>query len=277
MIMKSFDNMDTKRITIEQQKQIQLDILKSVDCFCRDNSIDYSIAFGTLLGAVRHRGFIPWDDDVDIMMTRENYEKFRSLYKSKNYPFVDLKNDETHPVSMGKVYDSRTYFYYKRSMRRKYGLFIDVFPFDRVPEDTDERMLWLKKVRRYITYNYYKNNTFSYILSRSSIKKRLFGCIVKFFASGRLIHKKLESLYIKYQNIDSGFLSVPAVMVIKNNQSKLFPESLFDHYISIEFEGVTFQCIKDYDKFLKIFYGDYMQLPPVEQRVGKHGIVAYFK
>lgn len=270
--------MDDKRITIEQQRQIQLDILRNIDLFCKDNSINYSLAFGTLIGAVRHQGYIPWDDDIDIMMTRENYEKFRSLYKSSDYPLVDLKNDNTHPVPMGKVYDSNTYFYYRKKIKRKYGLFIDVFPFDLVPEKGDERKLWLKSIKKYISYNSYKNNTFSYILSLSSLKEKVRASIIKIFSNRSAIHMKLEELYTKYQYNESNFLSVPAVMVMtKENQSKLFPKNLFDQYTSIEFEGIQFQCIKDYDTFLKIYYGNYMELPPVEQQVGKHEIVAYYK
>lgn len=267
-----------KQISLEQQRQIQLDILKNVDCFCKEKSIDYSLAFGTLIGAVRHHGYIPWDDDVDIMMTRENYEKFRSLYKSEDYPLVDLKNDETHPVPMGKVYDSRTYFYYRENIKRKYGLFVDVFPFDRVPDELAERKKWLQLVQKYIKYNTYKNNTFSYLFSSSSLKDRILGSIIKVFLSRKNIHKKLEALYSKYQNNNGLSLSVPAVMVMsKENQSKVFPESIFHDYISIDFEGEQFESIKDYDSFLKIYYGNYMELPPVEQRVGKHGIVAYYK
>lgn len=270
--------MDEKRINIEKQRQIQLNILKSIDSFCKEKSINYSLAFGTLIGAVRHRGYIPWDDDIDIMMTRENYEKFRSLYISAEYPLVDLKNDETHPVPMGKVYDTNTYFYYRKSIKRKYGLFIDVFPFDTVPENADERISWLKLIKKYIRYNTYKNNAFSYIITLSTLKEKLWATVIKIFSNRSLIHKKLEGLYMKYQNSESNYLSVPAVMVMtKENQSKLFPKSLFEQYTSIEFEGIQFQCIKDYDTFLNIYYGNYMELPPVEQQVGKHEIIAYYK
>ncbi len=267
-----------QQISLEQQRRIQLDILQNIDAFCKKNSINYSLAFGTLIGAVRHRGYIPWDDDIDIMMTRDNYEKFRAIYKSDRYPLVDLKIDPTHPVSMGKVYDSRTFFYYQEKIKRKYGLFIDIFPFDKIPENEEERELWLKEIRKYIQYNTYKNNTYSYLFSLSSIKERLFGCIVKVFCNRIRLHSKLEELYVKYNETSSHILSVPAVMIMNNaNHYKVFPSNLFCNYTTIEFEGGLFQCIKEFDSFLRIYYGNYMELPPVEQRVGKHGIVAYYK
>lgn len=267
-----------KPVPLEEQRQIQFDILKAVDRFCMENSIDYSISFGTLIGAVRHHGFIPWDDDIDIMMTRDNYEKFRSLYQSERYPLYDLKNDPTHPVPMGKICDSTTYFYYGESIRRKYGLFIDVFPFDKVPENIEEREKWLKTLKLYIRCNEYKNNTLSYCLSSRSLKVIAFGLFVKLFIGRKFIHQQIEKLYVKYNDSDNKFVSVPAVMVMNDTyRPKIFPEVLFRNYISIDFEGNQFKCIKDYDSFLRIFYGDYMELPPVEKRIGKHYIRAFYK
>lgn len=267
-----------KEITIEQQRQIQLDLLIYVDSFCRDNHIDYSLAFGTLLGAVRHKGYIPWDDDIDIMMTRKNYERFRNLYSSERFPFADLKNSKSHPVSMGKIYDSQTYFYYQGNIKRDYGLFIDVFPLDVVPEQEGIRMKWLKKVKWYSKLNQFKNNSFTFSLKQPKITHRVLGCFVKMFFSSSNIHNKLDSLYFKYDKDSSKILGVPAVMVMsKKNLSKMFPQRLFDNYIMLDFEGKQFQCIQKYDEFLRIFYGDYMQLPPVEKRIGKHGIKAYYK
>lgn len=267
-----------KKITQEQQRQIQLDILASIDDFCKQHEIHYSLAFGTLLGAVRHHGFIPWDDDIDIMMTRDDYEKFRSLYDSSRYPLADLRNSKSHPVSMGKIYDSQTYFYYQGNLKRKYGLFIDVFPFDNIPDNLDTRMQWLKRIKKYVKYNQLKNNSFAFIHNLPTFRAKIQGYVVKLFFSAKDIHSKLENMFSQYHNIKSSYLGVPAVMVMsKEYMSKIFPNYIFDEYITLDFEGRPFPCIKDYDLFLKIFYGEYMQLPPVEKRIGKHGITAYFK
>ena len=270
--------MDNKEISPAEQRLIQLDILKSIDLFCKSNSINYSLAFGTLLGAVRHKGYIPWDDDIDIMMTRENYEKFRKIYLSERYPLYDLKTNVKYPLSMGKIHDSRTY-YYRSGIKRDLGLFIDVFPFDNVPKDNNIRHKWIKKIHKYNVYNIAKNTPIKYqIDSKTSFLGIIRTILIKAFCNSAFIHKTLENQYIKYNNETTPYMGVPAVMSMKRSfESKLFPRELFDSYITLEFEGNQFSAISRYDDFLRIFYGDYMQLPPVEQRVGKHDIVAFYK
>ena len=268
-----------KQISQKQQRQIQLNILISVDEFCKQNNIQYSLAFGTLLGAVRHQGFIPWDDDMDIMMTRENYEKFRSIYKSDRYPLIDLKIDNRYPLSMGKLHDSSTY-YFRSGIRRNFGLFIDIFPIDNVPDDEKTRLKWLKEIQRYNALNITKNNTFSNILFNSSFSSvyKLKCLIVKILYSSTFIHRKLEKLYIMYNSRNSKYVGVPAVMSMKESfNSKFFPKEIFQDYILLKFDNYYFPAIKNYDEFLCIFYGDYLELPPIDQRKGKHDIVAYFK
>lgn len=270
--------MDNKEISPAEQRLIQLDILKSIDLFCKSNSINYSLAFGTLLGAVRHKGFIPWDDDIDIMMTRENYERFREVYHSERYPLYDLKTNIKYPLSMGKIHDSRTY-YYRSGIKRDLGLFIDIFPFDNVPEDTQIRQEWIKKIHKYNIYNIAKNTPIKYQLNSGiSLLGKIRIILIKAFGNSSYIHKTLENQYIKYNKETTPYMGVPAVMSMKKSfESKLFPKELFQSYTTLEFENYTFSAICRYDEFLRIFYGDYMQLPPVDQRVGKHDIVAYYK
>ena len=114
-----------------------MSMLKEIDSFCRTNGITYYLAFGTLLGAVRHQGFIPWDDDIDIMMPRKDYERFEQAFSSvKNYRFLTKNNTENFPYPYGKVIDTRTVK--KEPLRTRYqviGLDIDVFPIDNYPNE----------------------------------------------------------------------------------------------------------------------------------------------
>ena len=99
-----------KEINVEELKQIQLNILKFVDKFCKENNLKYYLAYGTLLGAVRHKGYIPWDDDIDIIMFREDYEKFVTTFKDVNYKVFATEVNSKYPYPFAKVGDTRTYF-----------------------------------------------------------------------------------------------------------------------------------------------------------------------
>lgn len=277
--MKEFDMEQNRQqpINFEELRKIQLTILDKIDLFCKDHNIKYSLAFGTLLGAVRHGGFIPWDDDIDIMMTRDNYNKFRNEYHSEEYPFVDLKTDNNHPVPLGKVYDSRTYFYYKETIQRKYGIFVDVFPIDNMPTNIDERTSWIKNINKYIYLNNVKCNSWSLIFnSPKNLLIKCINCFIKIFVSSVFIHKRLEKLYVKYVDIDTEFVGACMIFNLKDYW-RVYPKECFKVYSKISFEGNEYVAIQDYDTFLKIRYGDYMKLPAKEERVRKHGIIAYYK
>lgn len=122
-----------KKITIEEAKKIELDILSYIDDFCKKNNIEYFINYGTLIGAVRHKGFIPWDDDIDISMTRENYDKFIEYYKNdkSKYKLLALETNKHYFNNFAKIVDSTTRIDNTR-IYKSYpsGIFIDIFPMD---------------------------------------------------------------------------------------------------------------------------------------------------
>ena len=265
-----------KEVALEDYKRIPFEILRDVSAFCESNDIRYSLAYGTLLGAIRHKGFIPWDDDIDVIMPRKDFERFKKTYHSDRFVFSDLSINKNHPTGMAKVYDTKTFFFYKKTIKRAYGLFIDVFVVDRVPDDNVVFHHWLKRIKRLITINTAKNTgLYNIIKSNNSLKWRIKNAALFFTPLSRaFIQKQIVALQRKYSDTPS---SKVGITVSVDNPLDTYPSNLFEEYIYVEFEGCMFSAIKDYDKWLSVCYGDYMKLPPPEKRIGKHNIVAYYR
>ena len=265
-----------KEIEEEAYKRIPLEILLHITDFCEKNDIRYSLAYGTLLGAIRHQGFIPWDDDIDIIMPRKDYERFKKLYHSERYPFSDLTINPNHPTGMGKVYDTQTFFYYRKTIRRSYGLFVDVFAVDNFPSNKEERLKWQKQIKKLIAINTIKNtDIYSIFCSKKNWNSLFKKLLLRLYPlPKKSIQKRISQLMQKYDGQKTE--SVGITMSV-DNPYDTYPSNLFEEYITVSFENHHFKAIKQYDLWLKVCYGDYMQLPPVEKRQGKHSIIAYYR
>ena len=254
-----------KIISIEELKDIQLDILQHVHDFCVKNGIHYTLAFGTLLGAVRHKGFIPWDDDIDIAMPRPDYDRFVvSYHGGENYSLCEFSKDEKYNYAYAKVEHKRTVVEEKVNMK-KIGVNIDVFPVDNM-YDT------LEKSEKYLTeINRQKKKIRIKLLQDSrkmQIHKRIGLQIAKLFylfASQREMVDSLRRLVANCGKEGSRYVGV-----LLCNTTKIIPRSVFNDYILLEFEGRTFYTVKDYDTWLRAEYGDYMTPPPIGKRTSPH-------
>lgn len=261
-----------KEVEIDAYKRIPLEIMSEVAEFCEYNKINYSLAYGSLLGAVRHKGYIPWDDDIDIYMLREDYEKFRKMFNSPQYKIIDIRSNSNYPICVSKVYDIRTFYYFKNRIKRGWGLFIDIFVLDNIPDDNVERNKWFKKIDDLKELNSLKNSDFCGMWFTNGYRRRLKMLISRLIpVSSAYIHRKIEELSIKYNGLSTKFIASS----IKKDH--LYRREWFDNYEMLEFEGRKFKVSKCYDQILKTLYGDYMQLPPEEQRVPKHNMKAYYK
>lgn len=136
-------------LTLAEKKAIILDIMKDIDRFCRENGIKYTISSGTLLGAVRHGGFIPWDDDADMFMLREDFDRFVRSYRGRKYHLLFNNRDKNEFLATGyaKVCDPDTTIFNKNSFTR-YGVYVDIFPLDSVPENETERKDYMHRLMR---------------------------------------------------------------------------------------------------------------------------------
>jgi len=265
-----------REILPEEHKRILLEILIEFDRICRLNDIEYSLAFGTLLGAVRHHGFIPWDDDIDVIVTRENYEKLQRIFNNQSnpkYEFVCVEMTKGFSAPLGKIIDNSTLLIQNGhySDKKEMGIYIDVFPYDKVPEDYKKRQKVFKKavtrqkVWSFCGNNFGEHNAFVRII-RSAINKTNLATII-----ARNTNKwasKVSSNSSIFANLIFGQIK-KETSVMKNSDIHKLKEYTFEEY--------RFWGIEAYDYYLTQWYGDYMSIPPINERVSCHDVKVYEK
>lgn len=236
--------------------------MSDVDEFCRENDIPYSISSGTLLGAVRHGGFIPWDDDADMFMLREDFDRFISLYKGRKYHLLyNTRNPKEHfRAGYIKISDPDT-IVKKKNTIAKYGVNIDIFPLDYVPEDENERNIYIGKL---IKYQYHL---------RHRQKKDFLSIIISYRHSIDYWWDKCESEIREGKYKKSPL--VAHIMGSRNNRT-VINRNRFDNLVDIDFEGRKFRAFCDPHTYLTMVYGDYMSPPPPHEREG-HRSERFFK
>lgn len=240
------------------------DMLKDIDSICREQNIQYSLACGTALGAVRHQGFIPWDDDVDIMFLRSEYDKFLEIapkfLKEKGYTLQKEFSSEW-PMQYSKVRkDNTTYIeaFEPRLKNLHQGIFIDLFPIDNLSDN---------KILARIQWDFYhllvaKGMAKRGYQTNSRIKHLLMAC-------SPLFPEKMLRAFVMQKgktNTQRVHCFLGGAVVKEHN---IFPRSFFDSYITISFEEYRFPIVKDYDGYLKVCFNDYMKLPPEEKRAAR--------
>lgn len=255
---------------IEMQK-IQLDILDDIHQFCITNNIRYSLAYGTLLGAVRHKGYIPWDDDIDLIMPREDYERFIKEYKSDCNEVLDLSKSDVCKEMFVKVSRKKTIMQDILLGRELWGINVDIFPIDNIMDNYKELLDKYHKLKNklYRFCPYYKGAEHKKI---SLFLKNLIKRIVFLYPYNILrIKKQINDLaQTSKKTTKAGLL-----LNVAYGENEFFDKELFEKYSTILFEGKYYNTISDYNKYLSQIYGDYMQLPPEEKRKSHHLYNAY--
>lgn len=263
-------------ISREELREIQMQILDAVDAFCGEHLIKYSIACGTLLGAVRHGGYIPWDDDIDIYMLRNDYERFESLfpdiYLDRFSLFSSKKNNRWH-LPYGKVADIRTVMQNDLVNVVPVGVNIDVFIIDEVPDNDVDWFLFRKKQLKLIHQNLY--HTYRFRL-RAGIRQnfRTLYCKIKCGVSQQRIIKRITN-YICQFNGKGYSWCFEAVQGIRAKHP--FEKKIFDDIIDWKFENRLYKGFRNANHYLKNTFGDdFMELPPKEKRMTHHPDKAFW-
>ena len=225
-------NMDDK---LKQLQAVMLEMLKLVDKICRENDIKYSLCSGTLLGAVRHKGFIPWDDDLDIRMTRDNYDKFLAVWEKLRPEGYELQNKEdtpNFPQSFSKIRKNKSIFLYR-------------------------------------TYKYLMYTRETLYSEESGLIKFAMSFLMKLTSHNRRM--KYRKKYIDWLKKLDKDKSLKCIGIEMPSMLKVtFLPDIADEYVELEFEDDKFLCFKKWHEFLSAMFGDYMTLPPEDQRSWQH-------
>ena len=256
-------------LNLKQIQDILLEELVDVDAFCRKEGIRYSIAFGTLLGAVRHGGFIPWDDDVDIIMPRPDFERFVALYPRKDHRFHCLYHTDTPEASFytgfAKVHDPSTdKFVDDHTSRFHYGISLDVFPLDAVPEDPEACHAFMHRLIHLHRRLYMRSKRFPHGSPLMLIESHLHSLDWWWKRCQDFIHTQ------DYQ-------STPLIAHILGSSTyeSVHRKDLFDDLTDIDFAGHPVLAFRDTHAYLtQVFGPDYMTPPPEHLRTG-HGCNVY--
>lgn len=268
-----------KQITLKEMQKIELNILIEFSEICKRHNLRYYLAGGTLLGAVRHKGFIPWDDDIDIKMPRKDYEKFIKLSKLElpSHLYVLSPYDKTNcKYTFIKICDKRTKLIeYSENNRKELNVYIDILPMDGYPSESNKLNRHIKKLYRWNSLFHYSMIDCELINSGYNSKiVSLFNNIKKFHKTlPYSIYKKLTKIATRYDYDNSEYVGLA---VEGNLYKEKFNKQWLEEPVYLEFEGYKFLAPNGYKEHLKIFYGDYMKLPPKEKRVTHHNNEAYW-
>ncbi len=262
-----------RRMNADEVKTVQIEILDYVHKFCLDNDINYWLDAGSLIGAVRHKGYIPWDDDIDLGMLRPDYDKFLALFNNNKdgYKVYSIDKDPNFLYPFVKVCKENTVLYEPDEKGTRLCLNIDILVYDNAPTSDEEleKMYDKRDFYRYLNYGQCKGMITGGFLKK--LAKIMVKCIAMLFPKGYFC-KKMIANSKKYKDVKTG-----RVGNFTGWTRFTCSDHVFNGYTDVEFEGKMYKAPVDYHYWLTEYYGDYMKLPPLEKQVTHHSYVAYIE
>lgn len=254
--------------TLQHIKDVELLILKDFIEICDENNLDYYLFFGTEIGAVRHQGFIPWDDDIDVIMFRDDYEKFLKIMEEKSsekYTVFDIRYDEKYFFQFGRLSLNGTYWaeYWDKQVPFKLGIHLDLFILDKVPNNSLKRFFYMRRcliLSKLCSISSITVEEHSHFVN--AVTHALHFILNKTGFTPRHFQKKLLRLYRKYENEDCRYYAD-----LTMNEQPYFKIEDFKPAKLAKFEDICAKIPNDQEATLGQIFGDYMTLPPEEDRV----------
>lgn len=264
-----------KKIELEEQKIILLDILKYIDDICRANSLKYSLIGGSLIGAVRHQGIIPWDDDIDIIMTYSDRQKLLKILKSENHKYYKIVDENNSLYPFPKLVDTRTLIIENEIKKiDNYGIYVDIFSYYNMPNNSFIRFIHFKRIeilKKFITGALINDEVY---LKEKNILKRIRNNISRKIGIEKINNKYKEELN-KYNNKNAKYVASdwPAYGYKHEIQNRKDIERIID----CNFNNQKSMIYQNYDNILRVTFDDYMTPPPPKKQITNHNTEVYWR
>ena len=261
-----------RELSLSEIQQENLKILKLLDSICRKENIRYTLFYGTLLGAIRHNGFIPWDDDLDIAMPRKDFERLAEYFNVHEqellpYKWFSYETVSGYPYMIPRVCNTSFKMEMENSDACGMGTFVDIYPMDGAGNG---KHIFLYRKALFYSSMYFSKGLEKYVKTKGLIKNSIkhFAYVLSKLNTWKSIRKRLVSIAAKYSYEQSDYVASMTWLVY--GEKNIFFKASIEDLIEHKFEDSSFFIPRKYDQMLRDFYGDYLRLPPENERKGHH-------